>query len=369
MDGAMKVLFVTQYGVLAASSRTRVFQYLPYLEKGEIQARILTVLPDEAIRLSNTLVTRNPWRKLAYYLWATYRTALCGWRAWSLSPAYDVLFVQKVLFPAPVRWLFQRRRPRVVLDFDDAIFTTEVRRGSWLSAWKQRRNARSLPAMLSLADLAIVENEYTAEYARQHCARAAIITGPIDTGRFRPADPPRPRTNEVILGWIGSPSTLAYLDLVREPLARLASRYPNLRLRVVGAEAVDMPGIRTEATAWSLDREVEDLQGFDIGLMPIPDDAWTRGKGGYKLLQYMATGLPVVTHPVGINRRLVEDGQVGFWATTAEEWEQRLAALIESPDLRRRMGRKGRETVEAQYSLEVSSTRLVRLLRELGGGG
>jgi glycosyltransferase involved in cell wall biosynthesis len=365
----MRVLFVTQYGLLAASSRTRIFQYLPYLEKHRIKAQVLTVLPDRAINFSNALVTRNPWRKVGYYLWATYRTVLCGLRAWSMAVDYDVLFIQKVIFPSPVRWLLRHRRPAVAFDFDDAIFTTEVRQGSWLSAWKQRRNARGLPAMLSLADLVIVENEYTAGFAQRYCDEVAIITGPIDTCRFRAAAAAKQGSDQIVLGWIGSPSTLPYLDLLKTALARLGRRYPNLRLRVVGAETVDMDGIDIEATAWDLEREVEDLQGFDIGLMPIPDDPWTRGKGGYKLLQYMATGLPVVTSPVGINRRLVEDGQVGFWAADAEEWERCLATLIENPDLRRRMGARGRETVKAGYALDVSSVRLVQLLRQLAGSG
>jgi len=365
----MRVLFVTQYGVLAASSRTRAFQYLPHLGRSQIQAQVITVLPDRAIAWSNTLVMRNPWRKAGYYLWATCRTVLCGLRAWAMADGYDVLFIQKVIFPSPVRWLLRRCRPPVVFDFDDAIFTTEVRGGSWLSAWKQRRNARGVPGMLSLADLAIVENEYTGEFARRYCDRVATITGPIDTDRFRPAKTNGAHRDQVVLGWTGSPSTSAYLEMLRPVLARLGGRYPNLSLRVVGADPLDIDGIARETNPWSLEREVDDLREFDIGLNPVPNDPWTRGKGGYKLLQYMAVGLPVVTSPVGINRQLVEDGQSGFWADSAEEWEQRLAALIESPELRRRMGERGREKVEGEYSLGVSSGKLAQLLRQLGGAG
>ena len=179
-----------------------------------------------------------------------------------------------------------------------------MRQANWLATWKQRRNAAGLPKMLTLADLTIVENEYTAGFAQRHCDRVAIITGPIDTRRFQVCKPVNERLDRVVLGWIGSATTLPYLELLKTALAKLGSRYPNLKLRVVGAERVDMEGIDVEAAAWELEREVEDLQGFDIGLMPIPDDPWTRGKGGYKLLQYMATGLPVVTSPVGINQRL-----------------------------------------------------------------
>lgn len=365
----MKLLFVTQYGFLAASSRTRVFQYLPYLHLHRIQTCVITVMPDRGIAGSQILVTRNLWRKIIYYFWATCRTLICGIRVWLKAGGYDILFIQKVIFPAPVRWLLSWRRPLVAYDFDDAIFTTEVQQHNWLAAWKQRRNTLGLPAMLKLADLALVENHYTAEFAARYCPAVSIITGPIDTERYSAPREGLGRANRVVLGWIGSATTLAYLDLIRAPLARLGRRFPNLIFRVIGADAVDMEGIQVETRIWSLDREVEDLKSFDIGLMPMPDDSWTRGKGGYKLLQYMAMGLPVVASPVGVNRQIVNDGKDGFWAHSPEEWEDCLAQLIQDPQLRLEMGRRGRARVEAEYALDISSQRLLDRLRKLARGG
>ena len=360
----MKVLFLSQYGVLAASSRTRVFQYLPYLDQRGVSYRVITVLPDREIGGSQILVTRNSWRKLLYYLWASWRTLACGLRVRWLARDYDILFIQKVILPAPVRWLLKRWRPKVLFDFDDAIFTTEVRRQNWLAAQKQRRNAIGLPAMLKLADRALVENEYTAAFAARYCRGVTIITGPIDTERHRAFE--RARTgNQVVLGWIGSATTLSYLDLIRAPLQRLGQRFSHLRLRIVGAAEIELEGIPVEAKSWNLEEEVEDLQGFDIGLMPIPDDPWTRGKGGYKLLQYMAVGLPVVSSPVGINQRIVRHGQNGFWASGPQEWEERLAQLIEDPQLREAMGRRGRQIVESEYALDLSSRRLLEVMEQL----
>ena len=361
----MKVLFVTQYGFLAASSRTRVFQYLPYLQKHHIQASILTVLPDSRIAGSQILATHNRWHKIAYYGRAVWRTLICGIQVWLRASAYDILFIQKVIFPAPIRWLLRWRRSPMAYDFDDAIFTTEVRRHNWLTAWKQRRNAAGLPAMLELADLVLVENQYTAEYAGRYCSDVSIITGPIDTERYCDPQVREGGSDPVVLGWIGSATTVSYLDLIRVPLARLAQRFPALRLRVVGADAVDLEGIQIEFAVWSLDSEVEDLKSFDIGLMPMPDDPWTRGKGGYKLLQYMAMGLPVVTSPVGVSQQIVDDGKVGFWARSPNEWEERLALLIQDSYLRLEMGRRGRAVVEAEYALDVSSRRLVEQMQAL----
>jgi glycosyltransferase involved in cell wall biosynthesis len=360
----MRVLFVTQYGLQAASSRTRVFQYLPFLQEHGLDCRVLTVLPDRGLGGSQVLVTRSGVRKLIYYLWAFWRTVWTGMRLPWAARGCGLLFVQKVILPPPVRWWLGRRCLPMVYDFDDAIFTTEVRRRHWLAAWKERRNAAGLPAMLSMTALAVVENDYTGGYAARYCPRVTTITGPIDTHGHRPG-PERPPGERIVLGWIGSATTLPYLELVAEPLRRLATRFPDLVLRVVGAARAVLPGIPVEAKPWRLEEEVADLQGFDVGLMPIPDDPWTRGKGGYKLLQYMAVGLPVVTSPVGVNQRIVADGVTGFWASDPGDWEDRLTRLIQDPDRRRAMGRAGRIAVERGYSLVVSQERLLAALRSV----
>ena len=359
---SLRVLFLTQYGMLAASSRTRVFQYLPYFQRRGVEYRVITVLPDREIPGSQLLVSSNRWRKLWYYLWASWRTLATGLQLWWLAPEYHLLFVQKVILPAPVRLLLRLRRSLLFFDFDDAIFTTEVQHLNWLAAWKLRRNAGGVPAMLALADRAVVENEYTGSFAARFCP-VTTITGPIDTERYQPAEKPHHR-KVLVLGWIGSTTTLPYLFLISEPLQKLGQRFSCLRLRVVGAVGVTIEGLSVDSKAWRLEEEVDDLQSFDIGIMPLPDDPWTRGKGGYKLLQYMAVGLPVVTSPVGINRQLVRDGDDGFWARSPAEWEARLAQLITDPSLRARMGKKGRARAQARYALNSSSERLLAAMKQ-----
>ena len=366
----MRVLFVTQYGALAASSRTRVFQYLPYLHQCGVETHVITVLPDAAIAGSQVVVTRNALRKVQYYAWAFWRTLACSLRAWWRSRGSDVLFVQKVIFPGPVRWLLGRGCPPIVFDFDDAIFTTEVRQGHWLAAWKERRNARGVPAMLSLAACAVVENAYNGDVASRYC-EVCTITGPIDTRPYGDCRPEIAATGQardgIVLGWIGSATTVGYLDLIREPLMRLARRYPGLRLQVVGAQW-EAEGVTVESKPWHLEEEVTDLSGFDIGLMPMPDDDWTRGKGGYKLLQYMAAGLPVVASPVGINQQIVQDGETGFLARDEAEWEGRLVQLIACEELRRGMGQAGVRQVESTYALSAQQDRFVEMLLRVAGG-
>ena len=362
----MRVLFVTQYGPSMASSRTRVFQYLPYLHRHGFETRVITVVPDGGTEGSGLLATRRPWRKIFYYIHTWWRTLLCGWRAWRSSLGFDLLFVQKVIFPWPVRVLLRLRRPPVLFDFDDAIFTSEIRGLHWTAAWKERRNRRGLPAMLKLAEGAVVENDYTGNYAARYC-RVTRITGPVDTEAIRPPAGGRRAGETVVVGWIGSASSAQYLDLLQVPLARLGKRCPGIRLRLVGAASWSCAGVPVERKEWRLEEESGDLSGFDIGIMPLTEDPWTLGKGGYKLLQYMASALPVVASPVGINAEIVVDGVTGYLAGTDEQWEEKLLALAADPGLRARMGREGRERVEAGYSLASQQGKFLKLLR--GGSG
>ena len=359
----MRVLFVTQYGASMASSRTRVFQYLPYLHRRGIETRVITVVPDGATGGPGLLATERPWRKVFYYLRTWCRSLLCGCRAWRSSLDCDLLFVQKVIFPWPVRILLRLRRSRMLFDFDDAIFTSEIRGRHWTAAWKERRNRRGLPGMLKLAEGAVVENDYTGAYAARHC-RVTRITGPVDTEAIRPPSGGRAAGENVVVGWIGSASSAQYLDLLRTPLARLGERCPGIRLRLVGAASWSCAGLPVETKEWRLEEESGDLAGFDIGIMPLTEDPWTLGKGGYKLLQYMASALPVVASPVGINAEIVVDGITGYLAGNDKQWEEKLFALAADQELRARMGREGRERVEAGYSLASQQEKFLELLRD-----
>jgi len=266
-----------------------------------------------------------------------------------------------VLFPSPISTLLRRHRHKVLFDFDDAIFTLETVGTGWLNKIRYRRRQRGLPAMLQATHCAVVENAYTAEYAQQLCSQVVRITGPIDTMRYTPGN--HVSKDDLVLGWIGSPTTTRYLELIRKPLAELGQRYPNVKLCLIGASHFDFDGLPVVNFAWDLGTEVECLRQFDIGLMPLPNDDFTRGKGGYKLLQYMAMGLPVVASPVEINCELVDDGQNGFLAETSDEWVQYLSCLIEDVGLRRQMGQAGRKKMEQDFSLQQSSQRLIETLQ------
>ena len=353
----MKILFVAQYGPLAASSRTRVFDYLPLLRRAGITCDVKVVTPDDLIKRN----TRGIFSRLLYYVLSYLRVLWTGWVCVFTAPQYDAILIQKALFSFPIPRLLRRYRHKIFFDFDDAIFTLENPNAGWVNRLRTRRRAMSVPAMLQTAHCAIVENAYTAEFAARYCPRVSQITGPIDTARYIPGK--KSADEKIALGWIGSQWTTRYLDIIRDPLAALARQYPNLELRLIGAGDFDVSDLQIARMDWTLKTEVGYLQTFDIGLMPLPDDPFTRGKGGYKLLQYMACGLPVVASPVEINCEIVTHGKTGFLAETDAEWIEFLGTLIENKILRNRMGAAGRAHVIAHYALEKSSEQLLALLQ------
>jgi len=349
----MKALFLTLGPEIIASSRTRVYQYLPHLRRAGWNCRVLPHSSGIQLKL------RQPTNKLLAWLvrqiWrldALHR-AWQSWRFERLASWADVLFIQKVLLPPDAQKRLRRLGKPVVFDFDDALY-----------ADLRNYDAIRFDHQLRQCDLAVLENEHTQEYAERIGCRTLRITGPIDADRYTPAAR-RPPDNHVTLGWIGSETTLPHLTHIAGALAHVGAQHPGVRLQVVGAGRVPDLGLPIVFVPWSLADEVEHLRSFDIGLMPLPDDEWTRGKGGYKLLQYMACGLPCVASPVGINTTLVTEGENGFLVRTDGEWIEKLTQLIDEPELRQTMGQVGRLRVEANYSFQAATPKLIEAVNQI----
>jgi glycosyltransferase involved in cell wall biosynthesis len=179
---------------------------------------------------------------------------------------------------------------------------------------------------------------------------------------FRPA--PHPRDDgKVVIGWVGSDTTAPYLLMIREALERLTRRHPQVEIQVVGGTRMPLEMPNLVSRRWALEDELETLRGFDIGIMPMPDSEWTRGKCGFKALLYMSVGVPPVCSPVGVTNDIIHDGINGLLATSTDEWVDKLSRLIEDGALRRQMGRSGRLTVEERFSLSSQAPRFLEALR------
>jgi glycosyltransferase involved in cell wall biosynthesis len=293
------------------------------------------------------------------------RYGLRTWERRSLLREADVVVLHQIKLSAIEARLFAAFARRRIFDVDDAIYVRKPRRLGEApdeSPWRKKKFA----ATCRWVDVVAAGNDVLAGVARATAQSVAILPTSIDTAVYRPttataADPPT-------IVWIGSPENLVYLEMIRPALARLAGRYPTLKMRVVCSRFPDWPEVNIEGIAWSSATEAHSLAGAHIGVMPLADDAWARGKCAFKLLQYMAAALPCVASPVGANTEAVIDGFNGFHARTPDEWERSLESLIQSPELRARFGANGLAHVESRYAMRAYQTQYLELLTRLTAG-
>ena len=352
----MSVLILAQGPVEVASSRTRVFAYLPYLERAGIDYELLVWNSDRFVR--RTLRGAVP---VSEHLRNEARHARVMATLLRRAIRHETIYVQKVVLPAwALRSLKAGGRRRLVFDYDDALYALAPGQDRGLRAWPRRRRIRRFLRMLDASDLVVIENDDNRRVTESHCGQTLTITGPIDTDRYRPVV--RGARDEVVLGWVGSPSTTGYLEMLRPAIAGLARLGLRVRLHLVGAAKIDLPEVPVRRTTWTLAGEVAALEDFDVGLMPLTDDPWSRGKGGYKLLQYMAMGIPSVASPVGINDGLLRAGETGFLPGTPDEWLVALERLVTDATLRRTMGVLAREEAVTRHSLAHHAPALIGAL-------
>ena len=347
----MRLLLLPRYGPLGASSRLRMYQYLPALEAAGFEVTVAPLFSDHYVE-SLYATGRRPWSDILVGYLKRLRALLQAGKV-------DVVWVEKELLPylpAVCEHALSKAHVPYVVDYDDAVFHTyDQHRLPWVRALLGER----LTPLISGAYAVTAGNAYLADYAQRHGAgRVEIVPTVVDLRRYDVL--PEPDDSIFRIGWIGSASTVKYLDQLREPLRQLA-RHGDVCLVTIGAPALKGLGVALEQHPWSADTEATLLATIHVGVMPLPDTPWERGKCGYKLIQYMACGRPVVASPVGINIDIV-DASVGFLAKDTDSWIQALFNLQTHPELRKKMGLAARKKIEWQYSLQATSSVLVNLL-------
>ena len=277
---------------------------------------------------------------------------------------YDLVYILReaaLLGPPMFEKLIHQRRVPIVFDFDDAIFVSyRSPSNGYLSYLKFASKTR---AICRMASHVMVGNPYLAEYARKVNERVTVIPTTIDTEKYR-VPPRKESSGPPVIGWTGSYSTVQHLDTLRGALQKLAAT-ESFRLRVIGTPAYECAPIDVEAMPWRADTELDDLAAIDIGVMPLPDDKWSKGKCGLKALQFMAMGIPTVCSPVGVNTDIIQDDQNGFIASTEDEWVDKLSRLLRSRELRERLGQAGRATVEQKYSAITQTPRVYEIFKSV----
>jgi glycosyltransferase involved in cell wall biosynthesis len=354
-----RCLFITAGGPDLASSRCRVLQYLPLLKGSGGAAHAW--LPCDGVgwhrRLqqiaqstrSRCVVARFPSRCEAAFCRTALEAAtrLTLRRALTRAREFDLIVLQKVVPPLAWQQRLRDEIPRPILfDFDDAIH---------LTAEHRRVNGRRerLESLLRSCSLVVTASELNRQYARAFNRRVTLLPTPVDARRYHPglrtvASPAAPT-----VGWIGSPATSRHLAWSWPALRRTAERHPEVRFHFVGARPRPDAGLPATFSPWEYATELRHLAGFTIGIMPLPPTDFARGKAGYKLLQYMALGLPAVASPHGVNAEIVAHGEDGLLAESPEEWEAALEQLLADPALRARLGAAARTKVAAHYSVEA----------------
>jgi glycosyltransferase involved in cell wall biosynthesis len=350
----MKVLLLCRYGPRGASSRVRMYQFLPDLAAAGIDVTPAPLV-DDPLLAARYAQGRYPAPALAMRYVRRLGSLL-------RSRAYDLIWIEYELFPwlpAIGERLLARLGPPYLVEYDDAVFH---RYDAHPRAVVRALLGRKIDRVMREARTVIAGNAYLVARARAAGARRIVeIPSVVDTDAYVPA--PRAASDPPVIGWMGSPTTAGYLHLVEQVLAELVEER-RAQVRLVGVE----PGRTRWAfpcveRVWNAADEVADIQGFDIGIMPLPDQAWERGKCGYKLVQYIACGKPVVASPVGANREIVRMGIDGYLADGIDEWRGALRALVADAALRLRMGVAGRARVEQAYARRVVLPGLIQALR------
>jgi hypothetical protein len=348
----MHVLFLTLYPETAASPRYRVLQFLPYLRQHGIECTVKSAVTEDQYRRLTGSGRRG--RALWYHLAETPRrlAQLAG------AKAYDVVFLQKSVMTAHLKGalgLLRRRARRLVFDIDDAVHLAPPH--SLRGIWKWTEDREQVRKLFGAADLVLAGNKWLASEAEAQGARAEYFPTVVDTLRFAPTtDGP----GRYCVGWMGNPSTAPSLASAAEALNSLQ----NADIRLVGGGKASPVVSAAARVPWSYSTEVREIRKFSVGIMPLLDSEWTRGKCALKALQYMACGVPCVATPFGAVTDIIDGQTNGLFADTADDWKNALEKLRDS-GLRKRLGQAGRLTVENRFSLDKAAPRLAALLESL----
>lgn len=266
---------------------------------------------------------------------------------------YDIVFVHREAFMTGSIFfekLIKKSGAKLVFDFDDAIWHYDVSDANRKLGWLKRPSKTK--EIIRLSDAVIAGNSYLSNYASPLNNKVSVIPTTIDTNYHKPHvlrdwDPAT-----VCIGWTGSLTTVKHFRTIEPVLKRIKEKYGDkVRFKLIGDATYHNPEIDLRGVAWKLESEVEDLSDIDIGIMPLPNDEWAKGKCGFKGLQYMAMEVPAVLSPVGVNMEIIRHGENGFLASAEEEWESVLSLLIENPSLRREIGKSARKDIEQKYSV------------------
>ena len=338
------------------SQRFRYEQYVPYLEsKGYVF--------DYSFLISKTddgfFYKKGHFLRKLFFL---YRSIIKRFSDLKSVKDYDIVFIQREAFLLGTVY-FERKISEVgvpiIFDFDDAIW--EVNRAGGNKALSFLKKPDKTSQILSLSSAVIAGNRYLADYASKFNPNVTVIPTTIDTTYHYP----KVMNQKVVIGWTGTFSTFPYFENLIPLLSRIKKKHAEVEFKIIVDFDLEIPELGIGTTKWDKRQEIDQLREISIGVMPLPDNKWTRGKCGFKGLQYMSLGIPTLMSPVGVNTEIINDGVNGFLPQNESQWFKRLSELIESAELRSEIGQRGYEDVVKKYSVEVNKRHYLKLFEEV----
>jgi glycosyltransferase involved in cell wall biosynthesis len=356
-----KILFIASHRPdRSPAQRFRFEQYLGYLKQNGFDYDFSYLISEKDDRIFYS--PGNLFNKLLIFL----KSAWLRWKDVVKADKYDIIFVQREAFMTGSSYFekrFAKSNAKLVFDFDDAIWNHDVSEANRSFGWLKDPGKTS--QIIAVSNLVIAGNAYLAEYARKFNKRVIIIPTTIDTDEYRPKQNSS-SANPVVIGWSGSITTIRHFELAIPFLKILKEKYGDkISIKVIGDGNYQNSQLGIRGIPWKKEEELKELQSIDIGIMPIPDDVWSKGKCGLKGLQYMALEIATVMSPVGVNCDIINDGENGFLASETVEWVDKVSRLIDNPELRTRLGKAARNTVINQYSVKANQQEYLNAFRNL----
>lgn len=361
-----EVLVLTQFSELGGASRIQALQLIPYLEKESIRCRALHFYSDGFYRVQMGTVQSGKLKKSIGFFLGQISAILMEMYCIFVARKYDVIYIQRQVFPRSLYWLLRKMNPKIVYEIEDTIYEINPHlKQSYLHLKALQYQAKLCLNMMQYARWIVAENTYLRDEAIRHNTNVSIMTCPIDTERLKPGQKVTGKT--ITLGWIGSPSTTRLLGNLGPVFETLGEKYGSrIRLVTVGAKPdFYIDGMSYIKKPWSLASEVSDMQLFDIGLMPLDDDPFNRGRLGGKMIQYLCVGIPTVADNIGLNASVIDEGSTGFLVNNHQEWVEKISYLVEHEDVRIRMGRAGRQVAEEKYEIVNQAKFLANIFHNL----
>jgi len=355
-----KVLFIANHRLgRSPGQRFRFEQYLDFLKQNGYEWTLSNIISEED---DNMLYQKGNYfkkAKLARKAWKRRMNDV------NRADEYDIVFIfREALLTGSSKFekAFAKSKAKVIFDFDDAIWLPNVSQGN--KSLQKLKKPQKTNDILKHVDMVFAGNEYLADYAKKYVTNVKVIPTTIDT-EYHKNDISASK-DRICIGWTGTQTTMKYLYLVEDALRKLKSEYGDkLCIKIISDTPWEVKDLEIINVAWQRSDEIDQLQEIDIGLMPLLDDEWSKGKCGFKALQYMAMQAVPVVSPVGVNKEIVHDTINGFWADNSEDWYRKLSLLIEDQALRLKMGEKARQSVKETYSVEANKGLYLKYFNEL----